>query len=417
MRIAQIVLSRIGLLVVATVALGMGSCTFSDDKTHSCKVDADCSLGQHCYHEFCVSDLESDTRPGTDAGKGGTTAQGGSSGAGRAGSVAAAGATGAAGAGGKGRAGAGGRSGSSGAAVGGGGAGLCTEPVSCTVAAEDVAAFNGCGEGQRECVDGKLAECRPTRTRSAEVCNGIDDDCDSKVDEPEDVEPCYPIDTAGCAEDAGKLVCVGICKLGKRSCVDGIPGECVGATPPMSMEVCGGPTAQDDDCNGTVDDKCKCTNAQPLPCYQGDASELFAGSECKEGKQACIAGVLGLCLDQRRKMAETCGNPGHDDDCNKVVDDIPGLSSTCSVAGMKGPCSAGTMQCKGADLTCTATVMPKAEVCNGIDDDCDGVPDQPFNTLTDRSHCGRCNHACTATETCKAGVCTLISEPGEDAGM
>jgi hypothetical protein len=401
-------------------ALLLGSCTFDDTRTE-CNVTADCAPAQYCYQNFCLHTPESAESPATDAGKGGNAAQSGAGGTPRAGRSGAA-----AGTGGKGRAGAGGRSD---AAAGSGGAGgdqgaagapgsACTAPVKCTVAAEDVERLNGCGDGMRACTMGKLAECIPVRTRSYEVCNGRDDDCDSMIDEAAEVEPCYPSDAKGCTEELpGSIKCIGICKPGKRSCVDGVAGECVGATTPMAKEICEAQTPQDDDCNGSVDDTCKCTNATPLPCYEGDISDLFSGGECKQGTQACVGGVLGLCLNQRKRMPETCGNLGHDDDCNTVVDDIPTLNTTCNVSGLKGVCmTSGKLMCTGTALTCVATVMPKTEVCNGIDDDCDGVVDQPFNTLTDRSHCGACNHACAATEACKTGVCTPMSQPGDDAG-
>lgn len=51
-----------------------------------------------------------------------------------------------------------------------------------------------------------------------------------------------------------------------------------------------------------------------------------------------------------------------------------------------------------------------AEVCNGVDDDGDGEIDEGFDLQTDKSHCGQCNNACAAAESCVASVCTPSGE-------
>ncbi|HET6283127.1 MAG TPA: MopE-related protein [Polyangia bacterium] len=50
------------------------------------------------------------------------------------------------------------------------------------------------------------------------------------------------------------------------------------------------------------------------------------------------------------------------------------------------------------------------EVCDGIDNNCDGVVDEGFNFMTDLTHCGGCNKPCYfpfAMASCNAGVCTM----------
>jgi hypothetical protein len=48
---------------------------------------------------------------------------------------------------------------------------------------------------------------------------------------------------------------------------------------------------------------------------------------------------------------------------------------------------------------------PTAELCNGVDDDCDGLTDEDFNLQTDNQHCGQCNNACSAGRQCVDGSC------------
>ncbi|HEY6105796.1 MAG TPA: MopE-related protein, partial [Anaeromyxobacteraceae bacterium] len=67
---------------------------------------------------------------------------------------------------------------------------------------------------------------------------------------------------------------------------------------------------------------------------------------------------------------------GVDNDCNGLVDDgDPGGGAACNT-GLLGVCAAGTVHCTGGSLRCVQDVAKSAEVCNGLDDDCDGVVDQ-----------------------------------------
>jgi hypothetical protein len=57
---------------------------------------------------------------------------------------------------------------------------------------------------------------------------------------------------------------------------------------------------------------------------------------------------------------------------------MPGLDAgakPCST-GKPGTCRAGVRQCVAGILRCVATTDPAPEVCNGVDDDCDGETDE-----------------------------------------
>ncbi|HYB99010.1 MAG TPA: MopE-related protein [Candidatus Limnocylindrales bacterium] len=76
--------------------------------------------------------------------------------------------------------------------------------------------------------------------------------------------------------------------------------------------------------------------------------------------------------------AEVCNNV--DDNCNGTVDD--GLYRTCytgpsGTAGV-GACRTGQQTCSAGSWgsSCPNEVTPKAESCNGTDDDCDGSVDE-----------------------------------------
>jgi hypothetical protein len=97
----------------------------------------------------------------------------------------------------------------------------------------------------------------------------------------------------------------------------------------------------DEDCDGAIDEGCACTEGASRACT--GPSE----GACSAGAQSCRGGTWSACEGAVGPVAEVCGN-GLDDDCDGVSDD----PSFCS-------CS------------------PVPEVCgNGVDDDCDGLSDE-----------------------------------------
>ncbi len=118
--------------------------------------------------------------------------------------------------------------------------------------------------------------------------------------------------------------------------------------------------------------------------------------------------------------AEVCD--GQDNDCDGLADeDLTPPEPQCAVTNEHGACQ-GTPVCQGAAGWVCAAKTPAAEVCNYLDDDCDGVVDQPFRGDDGQysldAHCGACNVACTdmfpnATGTCDASsgspVCVVAS--------
>lgn len=89
------------------------------------------------------------------------------------------------------------------------------------------------------------------------------------------------------------------------------------------------------------------------------------------GTGACSSGT---CQQTIFPSAELCN--GVDDNCNGIVDEgNPGGGSACNT-GLQGPCAAGVTLCTNGQLSCQQTVFPSPEICNGVDDNCNGQVDE-----------------------------------------
>jgi hypothetical protein len=266
-----------------------------------------------------------------------------------------------------------------------------------------------CSSGLTICVNGALT-CSGETPATLEACNGLDDDCNGVVDGMS--APCY--------SGADGTIDVGVCRAGSQLCAAVVGsgattwGECIGQILPSS-ELCDG---LDNDCNGLADDQVSDGQGHST----GDACCRFGAKcgegVCTEGAYAC-AGSQVVCAGGVGPSMELCD--GLDNDCNGIVDDVPGQGMACA---MPGGC-AGIFECElGTGLVCIAAASG-LEVCNGLDDDCDGsIDEEPDVTENDSSIGVECdapispNDAppCMAGKTvCKAGgpICegAVTSQP------
>ncbi|MEZ4436279.1 MAG: MopE-related protein [bacterium] len=233
--------------------------------------------------------------------------------------------------------------------------------------------------GQITCQGGRLVDsCRPGAP-VAERCNADDDDCDGRTDEG--IAPTSITCGRGTCASTGVRVCTGGDLI--DHCVPGEP----------EAEVCDG---LDNDCDGRIDDEIP---AMPTACGIG-ACAAAGNATCRDGALTddCTPGA---------PRAEVCNDT--DDDCDGATDE--GIADRPTACG-QGACAAvGVLACADGDLVDSCRPgNPGKEICNGIDDDCDGRTDEGIAPV--RTTCGQGACAANGERTCQGGRLVDSCQPG-----
>ena len=121
-------------------------------------------------------------------------------------------------------------------------------------------------------------------------------------------------------------------------------------------------------------------------------------NSCTQGETRTLSGCgLERCLSgqwvEERNTRELCN--GHDDDCDGQVDESYSIGGMCFSDNADGCRVEGTFACDLESQTAmcvpSSTISSRAEVCDGIDNDCDQEIDEGFDEgslcCTDASHC------------------------------
>lgn len=236
-------------------------------------------------------------------------------------------------------------------------------------------------EGVTSCVDGSVADsCVAGDPLSSDdaTCDGVDDNCSGEADE----------DYVSSATSCG----VGYCaSTGQTACVQGDEiDQCVAGQALSEYDTtCDG---VDDNCNGEFDE-----DYAPLATQCGVGYCISTGlTSCVEGdvQDSCIPG------NPQSETDRTCD--GVDDNCDGYVDEgyVP-VATTCGV----GACAAtGVTSCVMGDVldSCQSRTPASSDTtCNGIDDDCDGETDEDFEPYETECGTGACGS--TGLMTCVEG--------------
>jgi Notch-like protein len=254
----------------------------------------------------------------------------------------------------------------------------------CTVASCDFGHYDEDGLANNGCE----YQCIPT---GAEACDQADNDCDGNIDEgislTNDPNNCGTCGHVCSFPNAGATCSNSNCQLGacnpnfynlNNIASDGCEYGCILSN--GGVEVC---DSLDNDCDGTVND------GNP----GGGVSCGTNTGECSTGTTQCVGGQI-TCPNDIEPVAESCNNL--DDDCNNVVDNgfdkmndvrycnscagcnldhaVAGCSmGSCTVAGcLAGWVNLNNLPGDGCEYQCTASGQ---EVCDGRDNDCDGLVD------------------------------------------
>lgn len=222
--------------------------------------------------------------------------------------------------------------------------------------------------GVRSCSETGLEACTAA-IPAAEACNLADDDCDGDTDEG------FSYDDGGVPKTLGKTCGQGACLGGTVTCsTDGLSATCSSEND-GSKETC---NFKDDNCDGQTDEGLSTTDST---CAQtGVCNSTNVKAACTKGQWACdFTGVAGY-----EAVTETTCD-GKDNNCDGLTDeafqyDAVSIGAPCDGVGA---CGKGFVVCAANKAGATCSTNPdgtgseaKPEVCDDIDNDCDGVTDE-----------------------------------------
>ena len=157
------------------------------------------------------------------------------------------------------------------------------------------------------------------------------------------------------------MECTDVDADGVTNC-DGDCDDDDAATYPGATEICDG---IDNDCNGATADGAD-------EAWLGAACDGADSDLCEEGVYECDAGAQA-CTDDTGDDLDVCN--GLDDDCNGATADGADeawLGAACDGAD-SDLCEEGVYECDAGAQACTDDTGDDLDVCNGLDDDCNGA--------------------------------------------
>lgn len=176
----------------------------------------------------------------------------------------------------------------------------------------------------------------------------------------------------------------------------------------LPPETCNG---MDDNCNGLIDEGiqkfCDPMDIAAGPTLCDEPDEIACDGIDDDCDGIVDEGVTNACGVCGTPPIETCDNL--DNDCDGRIDESVVTGEPCGTA--EGTCQVGTTDCVNGNLICVGQLVPGVEICDCIDNDCDGFIDETFD---DEGLCatGASCVACGCQTLCTVSEFSDISCPG-----
>lgn len=218
-----------------------------------------------------------------------------------------------------------------------------------------------------------------------------------------------------CDEDIAQCAWdIGECTTGEKVCSNNLWSECLREVEPIPEGDCNG---LDDDCDGSIDEyvNCGCVNGATMPCGYSDIGE------CSYGAQTCVEGTWQACNITASELPQEEMCDGLDNDCDGITDEAPADFIPCTVSGCAGGDRYGYQECKGGVLEELCDALLDEEdpevICDGIDNDCDLEVDE-LNVPENCGGEGACHRERTSTcdDSCYSGLPEPCPKCGAVAG-